>query len=170
MMTIDFNAHVPSNPWRGDPGYHTRSPEPDEIREAGVRNDEAGIMHGSIYLNMETNCDFGPFRPRKTVSREVITMSSDEGDKLSLGFIGNGFLRLTLSREMVFTRMDESRYSKALCTPPSPPPDAPEVFEFIGTLRDFEKEEAERKARMQEELARRPRSPRETMFGSYGWF
>lgn len=119
---------------------------PYEIREAGVRNDEARIMRGLVYLNAEAGYKFGPFHPRKTASREVITMSSDEGDELSLEFIGNGFLRLTLSREMVFTRM---WYSKDPHPPPSPPPDAPEVFGFIGILRDHEKEEAERKARMQ---------------------
>lgn len=97
---IDFNAHDPRHPWRGDSNYHTRSPEPDEIREVGVRNDEAGIMHGSICLNMEMDCALGPFGPRKAASREVITMSSDGGDELSLEFIRNGFLRLTLSREM----------------------------------------------------------------------
>lgn len=168
-MRVDFDAYDPSDPWCDDPDYHKRSSEPHEIREAGVRNDEAGIMHGFIYLNSYTDCHFGPFRPPKDArSREAITLSSDDGDELSLEFIGDGFLGLTLPREMVFTCMHMDRHSNDR-RPHFPPPIAPDVFEFIGVLRDLEKGEAERKER----LARRSPSPRETWFEMnypMGWY
>lgn len=153
-MKVDFFVYELGDMWSDDPDYYTAPPGPDAIREDGVPNGEADSLHGNVYLNASTDCNFGPFRAPKQASREALTLSSDNGDDLFFEFIGNGFLRLTLSREMVFTRM--RRYH----SPPPPPRGAPEYFEFVGILRDFEKEAAERKER----LSRRARSPRETWF------
>ena len=74
-------------------------------------------------------------------------MKSDDGKyDLSFTFIGNGYLKLRVSREMVFTER-----------PSPPPPTAPEVFEFVGIWRSWEEEKAEQRKR-------RPPSPRETWF------
>ena len=123
---------------------------PDE-QEPG---DEAGMMYGDVYLDGNTNCNFGPFRPPKLASRKVFEMKSGD-DKLSFQFIGNGYLKLRVSREMVF--MDPYRTS-----PRSPPPAAPEVFEFSGILLDWEKEEKERQEMIAK--AQRSPSPRESWF------
>lgn len=44
------------------------------------------------------------------------------------------------------------------------PPDAPETFEFVGILRDLEKEKEERLRAAEEEKKNRPESPRESYF------
>jgi hypothetical protein len=109
--------------------YHLGDMEnhhPDEQEPS----DEAGMMYGDVYLDGNANCNFGPFRPPKLASRKVFEMKScDDMYELSFQFIGNGYLKLSVSREMVF--MDPYRTS-----PRSPPPAAPEVFEFSGILGD----------------------------------
>ena len=75
--------------------------------------------------------------------------------ELSFKFIGNGYLKLRVSREMVFM----NRYCAG---PPAPPAAAPEMFEFVGIRRDWEKEKAEQQERMTK--ARRSPSPRESWF------
>ncbi|KAK4154790.1 hypothetical protein C8A00DRAFT_42474 [Chaetomidium leptoderma] len=112
---------------------------------------ETDMLYGDIYLGADANCGFGPFRPPKRASRKAVKVRSCDGTyELSFKFLGNGFLKLSVSREMVFM----SRYS---ASPPAPPPTAPAVFEFVGIWRDLEKEEAERQET-------RDRSPRETWF------
>ncbi|CAK7214643.1 hypothetical protein SBRCBS47491_002215 [Sporothrix bragantina] len=65
-------------------------------------------------------------KERKTIK----VKSCDSKYELSFKFIGNGHLKLRVSRDMVF--MDE--YS---ASPPAPPPAAPKVFEFVGIWRDW---------------------------------
>jgi hypothetical protein len=129
--------------------YHLGDMEnhhPDEQEPS----DEAGMMYGDVYLDANASCNFGPFRPPKLASRMVFKMkSSDDKYKLSFQFIGNGYLTLRVSREMVF--MHPYRTS-----PRSLPPAAPEVFEFSGILWE-ERQEVIAKAQ-------RPRSPRESWF------
>jgi hypothetical protein len=117
---------------------------------------EAEMLYGDMYLDANANCDFGPFRPPKRASRKAIKVKSGDGKyELSFKFIGNGYLKLSVSREMVFMKP----YSvSALAHPPA----APEVFEFVGIWRDLEKEKAERQERMAK--ARRSPSPRESWF------
>ncbi|AEO57899.1 hypothetical protein MYCTH_2304632 [Thermothelomyces thermophilus ATCC 42464] len=118
--------------------------------------DEADALYGDVYLDSNANCNFGPFRPPKRASRKAFKVKScDDKYELSFQFIGNGYLKLRVSREMVFMKPYDA-------SPPSPPPTAPDVFEFAGILRDWEKEKAERQERMAK--ARRSPSPRESWF------
>ncbi|KAH8588756.1 hypothetical protein B0O99DRAFT_655799 [Bisporella sp. PMI_857] len=116
---------------------------------------EAEMLYGDVYLNASATCDFGPFRPPKHASQETLKVKSCCGKyELSFKFIGNGYLKLRVSREMVFMQP----YSPSA---PAPLLTAPEMFEFVGVWHDREKEKAERQKRME---ARRSPSPRETWF------
>jgi hypothetical protein len=115
--------------------------------------DEPDALYGVVYLDCNANCNFGPFRPPKLASREAFKLKSEDGRyELSFQFIGNGYLKPRVSRELVIMRP----YA------PSPPPAAPDVFEFAGILRDFEKEKAEMRKMITK--ARRSSSPREPWF------
>jgi hypothetical protein len=135
--------------------YHlddTGNPRLDKPKLGG----EADMLYGDVYLDANANYGFGPFRPPKGASRKAIKVKSCDGKyELSFKFIGNGYLKLSVSREMVFMKP----YS---ANPPAPPPATPEVFEFVGIWRDREKEKAERQERMAK--ARRSPSPRESWF------
>lgn len=135
-VRVDF-YYEPSQGDSDDPEDNTNSPNPDIPREYGVEEDEAGVLHGFVYLNASIQCHFGPFHPPKRASQSPVTLKSDNGHELSFTFFGSRYPKLTLSREMMSTYMTDTRH-------PSPlPPTAPEVFEFVGIWRDQEKEEAQ---------------------------
>ncbi|KAK4232752.1 hypothetical protein C8A03DRAFT_39621, partial [Achaetomium macrosporum] len=135
-----------------DTDNSTDNPRQNEQTPGG----ETGMLYGDVYLDANANCGFGPFRPPSRASRKVVKVKSCDGKyELSFMFIGNGYLKLRVSREMVFM----GRYN---ASPPVPPPTAPEVFEFAGIWRDPEKERAERQERMVN-IHRSP-SPRESWF------
>ncbi|KAK3934240.1 hypothetical protein QBC46DRAFT_400360 [Diplogelasinospora grovesii] len=135
--------------------YHlddANNPRLDKQKPSG----EADMLYGDVYLDCDANCDFGPFRPPKRASRKAFKVKSCDGKyELSFKFIGNGYLKLRISREMVFM----NPYS---ASPRAPLPAAPEMFEFVGIWSNWEKEKAERREKMAE--ARRSPSPRETWF------
>ncbi|OAG33789.1 hypothetical protein AYO21_12119 [Fonsecaea monophora] len=112
--------------------------------------------HCLVYLNGNTSCNFGPFCPPKRASGKAFKIRSCDGMyELSFKFLGGGYLKLRVNREMVFI----NPYSASF---PAPPAAAPEVFEFVGIRRDREKEKAERQERMTS--PRRSPSPRESWF------
>lgn len=126
--------------------------------------DDAGLLYGTLFLDLKASCKFGPFfPPNNTTFRPVKVESCDGKYKLSLDFLGNGYLKLRVSRNMVF--MGWNGKSPAECPPDAP---APEVFEFVGIWRDPKKEKAEREKMEMErkklERQRRPPSPRESWF------
>ncbi|EXJ91945.1 hypothetical protein A1O3_00495 [Capronia epimyces CBS 606.96] len=132
----------------------------DDTSNPGRHNQKPGrelaMLHGDVYLNGNTNYSFGPFFPPKRASRQTFKVRSDDDMyELSLKFIGGDYLRLKLSREMVFM----NPYSSSS---PAPPAAAPEVFEFVGIRRDLEKEKRERQEMMRN--VRSPPSPRESWF------
>ncbi|KAK3942586.1 hypothetical protein QBC46DRAFT_379489 [Diplogelasinospora grovesii] len=109
-------------------------------------NGKANMLYSDVYLDCDANCNFGPFRPPKRVSRKAFKVKScDDKYELSFKFIGNGYLKLRISREMVFM----NPYS---ASPRAPLPAALEMFEFI----------TERREKIAK--ARRSPSPRETWF------
>ncbi|KAJ0109339.1 hypothetical protein J7T55_000264 [Diaporthe amygdali] len=112
-----------------------------------------GVLYGDVYLNAEANCNLGPFRPPKRASRKSVKVKSHDGKyELSFKLIGNGYLKLRVSREMVFMGL----YGRTPST--APPPTAPELFKFVGIWRDPE-EKAERQERMAKMRHSSPREP-----------
>ena len=111
------------------------------------------MLYGSLRLCSGTDCTFGPFRPPKRAKRKAYKVRRDRDNyEMSLRFIGNGYLKLMVPREILFKGHG------------APLASAPEMFEFVGIWRDREKEKAEEEERMRVEKARQPPSPRESWF------
>jgi hypothetical protein len=70
-----------------------------------------GMLYGDVYLDADANCSFGPFCPPKRASRKACKVRSDNGYELSFKFIGNGYLKLGVSREMAF--LNHMRFDSA---------------------------------------------------------
>lgn len=126
--------------------------------------DDAGLLYGTLFLDLNASCKFGPFFPPSNATFRPVKVESCDGKyKLSLDFLGNGYLKLSVSRDMVFKGWNDK-------SPAEFPPDAPapKVFEFVGIWRDPEKEKAEQeKMEMERKEFRRQHrlpSPRETWF------
>lgn len=106
---------------------------------------QAVQMHGHVYLNSDTDCDFGPFFPPKQTGLDEFQLISIRGKhKLTFQLLSSDYLKLKIPREVAFANRDT-------------PTDAPEVFEFAGIRFDRETEKAKRKRK-------RSQSPRETWF------
>lgn len=115
-----------------------------------------GMICCSIYIQDAELCEL-EFPAPKYASLEPITLRCRcGGHEVSLIFIGNGYMTMTLSRESVF---------KVSGRPVSP--DAPEFFEFFGIIRDEEKARAEGLAAEENHARAQPPSPRETYFEMY---
>ncbi|KIW41795.1 uncharacterized protein PV06_05408 [Exophiala oligosperma] len=132
----------------------------DDTSNPGRHNQKPGretdMLYGDVYLNANANCNFGPFCPPKRASRKAFKVRSCDGMyELSFKFLGGGYLKLRVYREILFM----NPYSPSS---PAPPAAAPEVFEFVGIRRDREKEKGERQERMTN--SRRSPSPRESWF------
>ncbi|KAL2256134.1 hypothetical protein VTK26DRAFT_2136 [Humicola hyalothermophila] len=114
---------------------------------------ENAMLYGQVYLNESANCEFGPFPPPKRASRKAVKVKCCDGTYgLSVKFLGNGYLKLRVSREMVFMGRYDASYD---ASPLALPPTAPETFEFVGIWRDREKEKTEQ----QETPSETPSSP-----------
>ena len=144
------------NPERDGPVKETKLGGKDEMLHGGVH------LRGNGHLSI---CRFGPFQPPKQANPTPIKVKSCDGDyELSLIFIRSGLLKLRVPREVVFMTDRGVRRSPY-------PPDAPEVFEFVGTTVDYEEEQREKRiVEGLEELPKAkarspsPPSPRETWF------
>lgn len=135
---------------------------------------ETGMLFGDLCLDSYTHDSFGPFWPPSRASRKPVKVETNRGGhEISFQFLGNGYLKLRVSRNFVFMGSDGAS---------SPPPSssAPREFEFVGIWYDQDKEYAERQNALLEEKRRRSPSPRESWFelnhpmGAYytgrGWY
>lgn len=112
-----------------------------------------GILDCQIYIDGDVGCQL-QLRAPKYASLKPITLNSDDGvHEVSVVFIGNGYMKLKVSREFVF--MGSRRPI---------PPDAPDFFEFFGIIHDDEKDHAEQLAWQEKRARERSPSPRETFF------
>lgn len=138
-------------------------------------NYETGMLFGELFIDDDAQCNFGPFWPPSRASRKPVKVESDDGKhKISFQFLGNGYLKLRVSRNFVF--MDSNRAKSK----PPPTPSAPREFEFVGIWYDRHKAFVERQNALMEEKKRRSPSPRESWFelnhpmGAYyngrGWY
>ncbi|GAB1311866.1 hypothetical protein MFIFM68171_02076 [Madurella fahalii] len=132
--------------------YHLDDEDNSHLDRAKLSS-ETDMLYGLVYLDSDASCHFGPFRPPTHASRKAIKMKDSNGTyELSFKFLGNGYLKLRVPRELVF----KGRYG---ANPPAPQPTPPEVFEFVGIWRDTEKEKAE-----EQEIKSETPSFRETWF------
>lgn len=115
----------------------------------GQKPSEDDMLYGDVDLHNNVRCSFGPFRPPEHASREPFKLMSDDGvHELSFTFMGNGYLELSVSREMLLVH----RYS---ARPLVSPAGAPDVFKFAGVLPDKEKEIADWLKRIEQETGSR---------------
>lgn len=148
----------------------------DELKD-GLKdpNYETGMLYGELDLGSYVMCNFGPFWPPSRASRKPVKVESDDGKhEISFQFLGNGYLKLRVSRNFVFMDSDRAK------SKPPPPPSAPREFEFVGIWYDRHKAFVERQNALVEEKKRRSPSPRESWFelnhpmGAYyngrGWY
>jgi len=128
----------------------------DEVKDVS-RNDERQVgknpVYGLVYFNSEASCNFGPFRlPTRARRKSVKVKRSDGNYDLWFKFFGNRYLKLKVSRDLVFE------------SPLVSSSDAPEIFEFAGILRNWEKEQKEMAEEWERRAKNRPPSPRESWF------
>jgi hypothetical protein len=108
-------------------------------------------LYGQIYLDGAANCTFGPIPVPKRARRKDMAVTGDGAGKydLRLKFFGNEYLKVSVPRALV-----EGHHKLRS--------GAPERFEFVGIVRDLEKEKIERKKAC-------PASPRESYFEMDLW-
>jgi hypothetical protein len=111
-------------------------------------------LEGQVYLDHEAECTFGPLRIPTYARRKNVKFKSHGGRYgLWFKFFGNGYLKLSVSRNFVLNgRLDSSSTS-------------PEKFEFVGILRDITKERKEMAEARKKSIQNRPASPREAFLG-----
>ncbi|KAH6612871.1 hypothetical protein B0J18DRAFT_473788 [Chaetomium sp. MPI-SDFR-AT-0129] len=90
-----------------------------------------GLIYGQVYLDVNACFGFGPFHPPKRASRKPVKLKCCNGAKgeVSLKFLGNGYVKLRVPRELVFMGHRQANL-------PTPPPKTPEVFKFVGIWDD----------------------------------
>lgn len=121
---------------------------------------DTGMLCGRFFYDGSDLFEFGPFFPPASATLRPMKVNIGDGThKLSLHFLGNGYLKLGVPRDVVFMGWEGE-------SPAEPPPDgpAPKTFQFVGIWADPEKEKAEQEKAEMERRRRRSPSPRETWF------
>jgi len=115
------------------------------------KDGEERPMFGMIYLDAMATCNYGPIAVPTQARRKTVRITGGKKYELKFKFFKKKYLKLSVPRAVV------EEGTKL-------PPDAPETFEFVGILRDLEKEKEERLRAAEEEKKNRPASPRESYF------
>jgi hypothetical protein len=111
------------------------------------------LIHGDVRFDSDTGCQFGPFPLPTHARRKTVRVKSHDGKyDLWFKFIGNGYLKLSVSRDLVFEH--------GLVSSPT----APEMFDFVGIWKDWENEMKEMAAKQERVAKNAPPSPRESWF------
>ncbi|KAJ5364981.1 HAT dimerization [Penicillium cataractarum] len=85
-------------------------------------------MYGHIYINASNGVQFEPFDPPQEFSGSVFIISplpSGPHD-VRIKFFSKDYIKMSLPKELAFENKE-------------PPADAPDVFEYVGVRRDWEK-------------------------------
>jgi hypothetical protein len=107
-------------------------------------------VYGDMYLDSSANCSFGPFRLPTYARRKDVKIKSCDGKyDLLFKFFGNGYLKLSVSRDLVFNSGGTDSSSVAM-------------VDFVGVLRDLEKEKEERMEKQKQHAQNRSPSPPES--------
>lgn len=115
--------------WQPDAGLY------DALKE-GLKDPryKTGMLFGDVFLDYYSQCSFEPFWPPSRASRTPVKVKSNDGKhELSFQFLGNGHIKLRVSRDFVFMGSGGAR-------PKRYPPSAPREFEFVGIWFDRYKE------------------------------
>ena len=115
------------------------------------KDGEERPIFGMIYLDAMATCNYGPIAVPTQARRKTVRITGGKKYELKFKFFKKKYLKLSVPRAVV------EEGTKL-------PPDAPETFEFVGILRDLEKEKEERLRAAEEEKKNRPASPRESYF------
>ncbi|KAK2030803.1 hypothetical protein LX32DRAFT_637862 [Colletotrichum zoysiae] len=112
--------------------YHPHADSPMLLQQAYKNGRRA--VEGQVYLDVNAGCEFPLFRPPTRPRRRKHVLDCHCGKhKFVFQFIGDEHLILKVSRDLVFEGYE------------GPVPEsAPEIFEFMGILRNEEKEKLER--------------------------
>lgn len=108
-------------------------------------------VDGHVYFDAENGCSFGPLPLPTRARRKNVKIKGDGKYDLSFNFFANGYLKLRVPRDLL---------KDALVSPST----APQIFEFVGILRDYEKERKEIAEAREKTAKNRPPSPRESYF------
>jgi hypothetical protein len=115
--------------------------------------DKSTYVEGQVYLDSDAECTFSPIRLPTYARRKDMKLKSDDGKyALWFKFFGNGYLKLSISRNFLF----EGRLGSSSATP--------EMFDFVGIWRDWEKEKKEMAEKHERRAKNRAPSPRESWF------
>lgn len=110
-------------------------------------------MYGHIYISASNGVQFEPFDPPQEFSGSdfIISPLPSGPHNVRIKFFSKDYIKMSLPKELAFENKE-------------PPADAPDVFEYVGVRRDWEKWKAERKRMREEAEKNRPPSPRDTWF------
>jgi hypothetical protein len=110
-------------------------------------------IYGHIYINASNSIEFEPFDPPDEFSGSdfIISPFPSGPHEVRIKFFSKDYIKMSIPRELAFENKD-------------PPADAPDVFEYVGVRRDWEKWKAERKRMWEEAEKNRPPSPRDSWF------
>ncbi|KAJ5364930.1 uncharacterized protein N7496_010643 [Penicillium cataractarum] len=110
-------------------------------------------MHGHIYINASNGVQFEPFDPPEEFSGSdfIISPVPSGPHDVRIKFFSRDCIKMSLPKELTFENKE-------------PPADAPDLFEYVGVRRDWEKWKAERKRMWEEAEKNRPPSPRDSWF------
>jgi len=107
-------------------------------------------LFANIFTDPETNCHISPMPiPTSAKDTDIKVESCEEKYDVRIKFFDDKYLKLSVPREMIFQRRESISSG------------APTRFEFVGILRDIEKEKGERRKRAEEKKKNHPASRKE---------
>lgn len=122
---------------------------------------ESQLVDGQIYCDSDASCQFQLPLPTRARRKTIRVTTCGQKYDLQLRFFSNQYLKLSVPRALFKDayRGRHGDFSRA-----------PETFEFVGILRDMEREKQERKEQLERERKNAPSSPKFSMFNSFhGW-
>jgi len=118
------------------------------------------MVSGQLYIGSETGCSFGPFRrPIGGRRKDLKVRSADGNHVLRFKFFSNGYLKLSVSRDLIL--QEGAAISSSIR----------ETFQFVGVCFSLE-ETVEDPAEVREKMARyrqqhRSPSPKDNWFNNH---
>jgi len=118
------------------------------------------MVSGRLYIGSENGCTFGPFaRPTRGRRKDMKVKSADGNHVLRFKFFSNGYLKLSVSRDLIL--QEGAAISSS----------TQQTFQFVGVCLSLERK-VEDPAEVREEMARyrqqhRSPSPKDNWFNNH---